>query len=61
VRTRKVTVHVDADLLRRAQRRTGQGVPAAIRDGLELVAASDAGEKIRASIAGLKLVTVPRR
>lgn len=48
MRTQKVTVHVDTDLLRRAQKRTGQGVSATIRHGLELVAASDAYEKIRA-------------
>jgi hypothetical protein len=48
MRTQKVTVHLDQDLLRRAQERTGQGVSATIRHGLELVAASDAYEKIRA-------------
>ena len=46
--TQKVTVHLDRDLLRRAQRRTGQGVSATIRHGLELVAATDVYEKIRA-------------
>jgi hypothetical protein len=48
VKTQKVTVHLDADLLRRAQKRTGQGVSATIRHGLELVAASDVYDKIRA-------------
>jgi hypothetical protein len=48
VKTRKVTVHLDRDLLRRAQGRTRQGVSATIRQGLELVAASDVYEKIRA-------------
>ena len=46
--TQKVTVHVDRELLRRAQERTRQGVSATIRHGLELVAASDACERIRA-------------
>lgn len=46
--TQKVTVHLDRDLLRRAQKRTRQGVSATIRHGLELVAASDVYEKIRA-------------
>jgi hypothetical protein len=48
VKTQKVTVHLDPDLLRRAQKRTGQGVSATIRHGLELVAASDVYDKIRA-------------
>jgi hypothetical protein len=46
--TQKVTVHLDRNLLRRAQRRTGQGVSATIRHGLELVAASDVYDKLRA-------------
>lgn len=48
VQTQKVTVHLDRGLLRRAQKRTGQGVSATIRHGLELVAASDVYDKIRA-------------
>ena len=48
MKTQKVTVHLDRELLRRAQRRSGQGVSATIRQGLELVAASGAYEKIRA-------------
>lgn len=47
VGTQKVTVHLDRDLLRRAQKRTGEGVSATIRHGLELVAASDVYDKIR--------------
>lgn len=46
--TRKVTVHLDRDLLRKAQRQTGKGVTATIRHGLELVAASEAYERLRA-------------
>jgi hypothetical protein len=45
---RKVTVHLDRDLLRRAQQRTGQGVTATIRQELELVAASEVYERLRA-------------
>ena len=45
--SQKVTVHVDRDLLRRARERTRQGVTATIRHGLELVAASEAYEKLR--------------
>jgi hypothetical protein len=40
--TRKVTVLLDKDTLRKAQKRTGKGVTATIRHGLELVAASEA-------------------
>jgi uncharacterized protein (DUF2252 family) len=46
--TQKVTVHLDRDLLRRAQKRTGKGVTATVRHGLELVAASEAYERLRA-------------
>jgi hypothetical protein len=46
--TQKVTVHVDRELLRRAQARTGEGVTATIRHGLRLVAATEAYEKLRA-------------
>lgn len=46
--TQKVTVHVDQVLLRHAQERTGQGVSATIRQGLTLVAAGAAYEKLRA-------------
>ncbi|HXJ79903.1 MAG TPA: hypothetical protein VMS64_14620 [Candidatus Methylomirabilis sp.] len=55
MKMQKVTVHLDRDLLRRAQRRTGQGVSATIRHGLELVAASEAYEKIRALRGKVKL------
>jgi hypothetical protein len=48
MRARKVTVHVDPELLRRAQEQTGQGVTATIRKGLELVAASQVYERLRA-------------
>jgi hypothetical protein len=48
MKTQKVTVHLDRDLLRRAQKRTGQGVSATVRQGLQLVAASDVYDKLRA-------------
>ncbi len=44
---RKVTVEIPADLLRRAQKFTGEGVTGTIRQGLELVAASRAYEELR--------------
>jgi hypothetical protein len=48
MKTQKVTVHVDQALLRRARKRTGEGVSATIRHGLTLVAAGAAYEKLRA-------------
>jgi hypothetical protein len=45
--TRKVTIEVPADLLRRARRSTGQGITATVRRGLELVAARSAYEDLR--------------
>jgi len=45
--SRKVTVEVPGDLLRRAQRSTGQGITATIRQGLKLVAAGRAYEELR--------------
>lgn len=44
----KITVHVDRDLLRKARERTGQGVTATIRAGLELVAAGQVYDRLRA-------------
>jgi uncharacterized protein (DUF2252 family) len=46
--TRKITVNIDRDLLHRAQERTGKGVTATIRQGLEAVAAAAAYERLRA-------------
>jgi hypothetical protein len=45
--TRKVTIEVPAELLRRARRSTGQGITATVRRGLELVAARSAYEELR--------------
>ena len=44
---KKVTVDVPEDLLRRAQKATGEGITATIRSGLRLVAAKDAYEELR--------------
>lgn len=44
---RKITVEISRELLRKAQRSTGEGVTATIRRGLELVAASQAYEELR--------------
>ena len=44
----KITVHVDRDLLKKARERTGKGVTATIREGLQLVAASQVYDRLRA-------------
>ena len=46
-KAKKVTVDVPEDLLRRAQKTTGQGITATVRAGLQLVAASGAYEALR--------------
>jgi hypothetical protein len=46
-KVRKVTVDVPGELLRRAQKTTGQGITATIRTGLQLVAATGAYEALR--------------
>ncbi len=44
---KKVTVHLPAALLRKAQAHTRQGITPTIRHGLELVAAADSYERLR--------------
>jgi hypothetical protein len=44
---RKITVEVPADLLERAQAASGTGVTGTVRAGLQLVAASQAYERLR--------------
>ena len=45
--TQKVTIEVPTDLLKRARRSTGEGITAAVRRGLELVASRSAYEELR--------------
>ncbi|HEY3122405.1 MAG TPA: hypothetical protein VGL15_17395 [Vicinamibacteria bacterium] len=45
--SRKITVEVAPDLLKRAQRSTGAGVTSTVRQGLELVAAGRAYRDLR--------------
>jgi len=47
MKVRKITVHVPDNVLRKAQQSTGRGVTATVRQGLELVAAGQAYEKLR--------------
>jgi hypothetical protein len=44
---RKITVHVPADLLDRAQQETGEGLTETVRQGLQLVAAGRAFQRLR--------------
>lgn len=44
---RKITVEVPEDLLRKAQRSTGEGITSTIRRGLALLAASSAYDELR--------------
>lgn len=45
--TRKITIQVPPDLLRKAQQATGGGITHTVRTGLRLVAASQAYEGLR--------------
>jgi SAM-dependent MidA family methyltransferase len=60
MKTQKVTAYVDRALLRRARERTGSGVSATIRQGLTLVAAGAAYEKLRALRGRVKYSVDPR-
>jgi hypothetical protein len=44
---RKITVEVPPELLERAQKASGSGITQTVRTGLELVAASQAYERLR--------------
>lgn len=48
VRLRKITVLVPADLLKKAQATTGEGITPTIREGLAFLAAGRAYEKLHA-------------
>jgi hypothetical protein len=45
---RKITVHVPAELLARAQRASGEGVTETVRQGLRLLAAGDTFRRVAA-------------
>ena len=55
---RKITVHVPTDLLRKAQRSTRAGVTETVRQGLRIVAAAEAFDRIR-SLRGKISFSVP--
>lgn len=43
---RKITIHVPADLLDRAQKSSGQGITETVRQGLRLVAAGETFRRV---------------
>ncbi len=45
-RTRKITVEVPEQLLKRAQKQSGEGVTETVRQGLELLAAAEAYDEL---------------
>jgi hypothetical protein len=54
---KKVTVEIPPDLLRRAQRSTGEGITSTVRKGLELLAASRAYDELRKLKGRVRLST----
>ena len=56
--TRKITIHVDADLLEKAQKQSGEGVTGTVRRGLELVAAGQAYRRL-AALRGKVKFSIP--
>ncbi len=58
---RKITLEVPKDLLRRAQKSTGEGITATIRRGLELVASARAYDEVRRHRGRVKLSVDLRR
>ena len=44
---RKITVHLPAELLKRAQQETGEGLTETVRQGLRLVAANRAYQRLQ--------------
>jgi hypothetical protein len=47
-RTRKITVEIPEDLLKKAQKQSGEGVTGTVRQGLELLAAAEAHRRVAA-------------
>jgi hypothetical protein len=47
-RIRKITVEIPDQLLKRAQKQSGEGVTGTVRRGLELLAAADAFDQLAA-------------
>lgn len=58
---RKITVHVPGDLLKNAQKSSGQGVTETVRQGLRLVAAGQAYRRLAALRGAVKFSVDLRR
>jgi hypothetical protein len=54
---RKITVHVDRELLAKAQRATHAGISDTVRKGLELLAASEAYDQLLKMSGKMKFST----
>ena len=52
----KITVHVPGDLLKQAQKSTGQGITETVRRGLQLVAAGETYRRLRELRGKVRLV-----
>jgi hypothetical protein len=52
---RKITVHVPADLIEKAQRATGKGITETIRLGLQQLTAGRAAQELRALRGKIRL------
>ena len=58
---RKITVHIPADLLQRAQKASGQGITETVRRGLRLVAAGDTFRRVAKLRGTVKFSIDPAR
>ena len=58
-RARKITVEVDEDLLRRAQKQSREGVTGTVRRGIEILAAADSYERLARLRGKVKFSTTP--
>lgn len=56
---RKITVEVPGELLKKAQKATGLGITPTIRQGLQLLAATQAYEKLRQLKGKVKFSVYP--
>jgi hypothetical protein len=58
---RKITIHVPDDLLKSAQKSTGQGITETVRQGLRLVAAGETFRRVAALRGSVKFSVDLRR
>jgi hypothetical protein len=58
---RKITIHVPADLLDRAQKASGQGITETVRQGLRLVAAGETFRRVARLRGTVKFSIDPAR